>query len=86
MGPKGSPKSPLAQPPSAIRQRNRRRNLTFLLPSCVAEAATIGLRRERAGHFVIWRHGGATMPRELIDTGSDKRFVRREDKGQFKEF
>ncbi|HEX6860553.1 MAG TPA: hypothetical protein VF138_10200 [Caulobacteraceae bacterium] len=25
------------------------------------------------------------MPRELIDTGSDKRFVRRDDKGQFKE-
>jgi len=23
--------------------------------------------------------------RELIDTGSDKRFVRRDDKGQFKE-
>ncbi|MDP3174057.1 MAG: hypothetical protein Q8M88_06445 [Phenylobacterium sp.] len=25
------------------------------------------------------------MPRELIDTGTDKRFVRRDDKGQFKE-
>lgn len=25
------------------------------------------------------------MPRELIDTGNDKRFVRRDDKGQFKE-
>ena len=25
------------------------------------------------------------MPRELIDTGSDKRFVRRDQKGQFKE-
>jgi len=25
------------------------------------------------------------MPRELIDTGSDKRFVRRDKKGQFKE-
>ncbi len=25
------------------------------------------------------------MPRELIDTGSDKRYVRRDEKGQFKE-
>lgn len=25
------------------------------------------------------------MPRELIDTGTDKRFVRRNGKGQFKE-
>ena len=25
------------------------------------------------------------MPRELIDTGTDKRYVRRDDKGQFKE-
>lgn len=25
------------------------------------------------------------MPRELINTGNDKRFVRRNDKGQFKE-
>ena len=25
------------------------------------------------------------MPRELIDTGTDKRFVRRDKKGQFKE-
>jgi hypothetical protein len=25
------------------------------------------------------------LPRELIDTGSDKRFVRRDEKGQFKE-
>ena len=25
------------------------------------------------------------MPRELIDTGNDKRYVRRDDKGQFKE-
>ena len=25
------------------------------------------------------------MPRELIDTGTDKRFVRRDRKGQFKE-
>ena len=25
------------------------------------------------------------MPRELIDTGSDKRFVRRDKDGQFKE-
>jgi hypothetical protein len=25
------------------------------------------------------------MPRELIDTGTDKRFVRRDDKGRFKE-
>lgn len=25
------------------------------------------------------------MPRELIDTGADKRFVRRDDKGQFSE-
>jgi hypothetical protein len=25
------------------------------------------------------------MPRELIDTGTDKRFVRRNEKGQFKE-
>lgn len=25
------------------------------------------------------------MPRELIDTGSDKRFVRRDEKGHFKE-
>ena len=27
----------------------------------------------------------ATMPRELIDTGSDKRFVRRDSEGKFKE-
>jgi hypothetical protein len=26
-----------------------------------------------------------TMPRELIDTGTDKRYVRRDEKGQFKE-
>ena len=26
------------------------------------------------------------MPRELIDTGTDKRYVRRDDNGQFKEF
>jgi len=25
------------------------------------------------------------MPRELIDTGTDKRYVRRDQKGQFKE-
>ncbi|WP_088348750.1 MULTISPECIES: hypothetical protein [Rhodomicrobium] len=25
------------------------------------------------------------MPRELIDTGTDKRYVRRNEKGQFKE-
>jgi hypothetical protein len=25
------------------------------------------------------------MPRELIDTGTDKRYVRRDDKGRFKE-
>ena len=25
------------------------------------------------------------MPRELIDTGTDKRFVRRDEKGQFKD-
>jgi len=25
------------------------------------------------------------MPRELIDTGTDKRYVRRDDEGQFKE-
>ena len=25
------------------------------------------------------------MPRELIDTGTDKRFVRRDEQGQFKE-
>jgi hypothetical protein len=25
------------------------------------------------------------MPRELIDTGTDKRYVRRNDQGQFKE-
>ncbi len=25
------------------------------------------------------------MPRELIDTGTDKRFVRRDEKGQFNE-
>ena len=25
------------------------------------------------------------MPRELIDTGSDKRYVRRDDDGRFKE-
>lgn len=28
---------------------------------------------------------GASSKRELIDTGTDKRFVRRDDKGQFKE-
>ena len=25
------------------------------------------------------------MPREMIDTGTDKRFVRRDEQGQFKE-
>jgi hypothetical protein len=25
------------------------------------------------------------MPRELIDTGTDKRYVRRDEKGQYKE-
>jgi hypothetical protein len=28
---------------------------------------------------------GASSKRELIDTGTDKRYVRRDDKGQFKE-
>ena len=28
---------------------------------------------------------GKSSDRELIDTGTDKRFVRRDDKGQFKE-
>ena len=28
---------------------------------------------------------GMTMPRELIDTGTDKRYVRRDDKGRFNE-
>lgn len=27
----------------------------------------------------------SVMPRELIDTGTDKRYVRRNEKGQFKE-
>jgi hypothetical protein len=27
----------------------------------------------------------SAMPRELIDTGTDKRYVRRDSKGQFKE-
>ena len=26
------------------------------------------------------------MPRELVDTGTDKRFVRRDSKGRFEEF
>ena len=28
---------------------------------------------------------GFVMPRELIDTGTDKRYVRRDDHGRFKE-
>ena len=31
------------------------------------------------------QHGMCVMPRELIDTGTDKRFVRRDEKGQFSE-
>jgi len=31
------------------------------------------------------RHGRNVMPRELIDTGTDKRYVRRDEKGQFRE-
>ena len=30
-------------------------------------------------------NGKKSSDRELIDTGTDKRFVRRDDKGQFKE-
>ena len=32
-------------------------------------------------NFMMERH----MPRELIDTGTDKRYVRRDEQGQFKE-
>src|SRR5687768_2942325 len=31
------------------------------------------------------KEGDKPMPRELIDTGTDKRFVRRDKEGQFKE-
>jgi hypothetical protein len=44
------------------------------------------------GNSKVFYKGGIIMPgkkhssaRELIDTGNDKRFVRRDDKGQFKE-
>lgn len=40
---------------------------------------------ERAIFFTGALDGEKGMPRELIDTGSDKRFVRRDEKGQFKE-
>ena len=37
----------------------------------------------------LWKVGrdaiGGHMPRELIDTGTDKRYVRRDEKGLFKE-
>ena len=35
--------------------------------------------------IVSLRERERLMPRELIDTGTDKRYVRRDDKGQFKE-
>jgi hypothetical protein len=35
--------------------------------------------------FSSARRKEAVMPRELIDTGNDKRYVRRDDKGQFKD-
>ena len=31
------------------------------------------------------RRGSSSSKRELIDTGTDKRYVRRDSKGQFKE-
>lgn len=34
---------------------------------------------------ILGVEGENVMPRELIDTGTDKRFVRRDEKGQFKE-
>ena len=73
---------------SSIRQRNQGRRVTFFeaLPSCTTEAPHFARDGNERAIFclALWR-GGAKMPRELIDTGSDKRFVRRDKKGQFKE-
>jgi hypothetical protein len=38
-----------------------------------------------AQSFDVPPNGRNAMPRELIDTGTDKRFVRRDENGQFKE-
>jgi hypothetical protein len=45
-------------------------------------ASTRWNAREGTGVFASKEN---VMPRELIDTGTDKRFVRRNGKGQFKE-
>jgi hypothetical protein len=41
------------------------------------------IRRSRGNQVRQWRHGMAK--RELIDTGTDKRYVRRDEQGRFKE-
>jgi hypothetical protein len=37
------------------------------------------------GFCCAGNHQEEAMPRELIDTGTDKRYVRRDENGQFKE-
>ena len=54
-------------------------------------AGLVQLRREfreyrNSAHLQsLSADGGEAMPRELIDTETDKRYVRRDEKGQFKE-
>ena len=45
----------------------------------LAASTQADLRADDQGGFLT------AMPRELIDTGTDKRYVRRDEKGQFKE-
>jgi len=45
-----------------------------------------GLLAHKAAQIsIICGSAENTMPRELIDTGTDKRFVRRDQEGKFKE-
>jgi hypothetical protein len=45
----------------------------------------LGCDRLTPGVFAAINPGGSMSKRELIDTGTDKRYVRRDAKGQFKE-
>ena len=53
------------------------------MPPCWCRSAPITCNRFRVSALLLTEE--ALMPRELIDTGTDKRYVRRDKKGQFKE-
>ena len=86
VGPRNHACGALASPVSKCPKPSRQRHGSYLklcsrllgAPGVAQEpfAAHAGFRFERKER---------SMPRELIDTGTDKRFVRRDEKGQFKE-